>query len=162
MRFNCGPDPVTITMKRTAKVVNTSAQVVIDGGGLVTLDGNGKRRILYQNTCDPKQTWTTSHCQDQKSPLLVLKNLTFARGNSTGQKAEGGGGGAVFVRGGRLRIENVTFRGNRCDKHGPDLGVRRCGCSTSSGTSPCRSPAAPSVEVAAAMVERCRASGFPG
>lgn len=122
VRFNCGPDPVTITMKRTAKVVNTSAQVVIDGGGLVTLDGNGKRRILYQNTCDPKQTWTTSHCQDQKSPLLVLKNLTFARGNSTGQKAEGGGGGAVFVRGGRLRIENVTFRGNRCDKHGPDLG----------------------------------------
>ena len=39
--FACGPDPVVITMRRTAKVVNTSRRVVIDGGGLVTLSGNG-------------------------------------------------------------------------------------------------------------------------
>ena len=68
IRFRCGPDPVTIEMRRTAKVVNTSRRVVIDGGGLVTLSGGGRRRILYQNTCDPKQVWTTSHCQDQATP----------------------------------------------------------------------------------------------
>jgi len=122
IRFDCGPDPVTIEMRQTAKVVNTSPSVVIDGGGLVTLSGVGKRRILYQNTCDPKQTWTTSHCNDQASPRLVLRNLTFARGNSTGQKYDGGGGGAVFVRGGQLKIVNSTFVGNRCDRPGADLG----------------------------------------
>src|ERR1700722_19081143 len=33
--FSCGPGPVTIRMDATAKVVNTSARVVLDGGGLV-------------------------------------------------------------------------------------------------------------------------------
>ena len=31
--FDCGPDPVTIVMKQTAKVVNTNPVTVIDGGG---------------------------------------------------------------------------------------------------------------------------------
>ena len=69
--FDCGPDPVVIVMKQTAKVVNTNPVTVIDGGGKVTLSGDGKRRILYQNTCDPAQVWTTDHCQAQKDPLLV-------------------------------------------------------------------------------------------
>ena len=59
--FNCGPNPVTITMTATAKVVNTSHQVVLDGGGLVTLSGGGKRQILYQNTCDKKRRPTTAN-----------------------------------------------------------------------------------------------------
>ena len=122
IRFRCGPDPVRIEMKQTAKVVNTSRRVVLDGGGLVTLSGGGKRRILYQNTCDQRQIWTTSHCDDQATPRLVVQNLTFARGNSTGATIEGGGGGAIFVRGGRLKIVGSTFAGNRCDPTGPDLG----------------------------------------
>jgi hypothetical protein len=120
--FRCGPDPVRITMRRTAKVVNTSRRVVLDGGGLVTLSGGGKRRILYQNTCDRRQTWTTSHCDDQATPRLVVQNLTFAEGNATGATYDGGGGGAIFARGGRLRIVRSTFVGNRCDRTGPDLG----------------------------------------
>jgi hypothetical protein len=120
--FNCGPDPVTIVMDQQAEVHNTSAKVVIDGGGKVTLSGGGKTRILYQNTCDKRLTWTTSHCDDQATPKLVLRNLTFTHGNSTGQLEEGGGGGAVFVRGGRLSVVNSTFTRNRCDKTGPDLG----------------------------------------
>jgi hypothetical protein len=120
--FDCGPDPVTIVMKQTAKVVNTNPVTVIDGGGLVTLSGDRERRILYQNTCDPEQVWTTDHCQAQKDPLLVVKNLRFTRGNSTGETNEGGGGGALFVRGGRLKVVNSSFDRNRCDRTGPDLG----------------------------------------
>ncbi|HEY4829780.1 MAG TPA: hypothetical protein VIH85_23665, partial [Solirubrobacteraceae bacterium] len=122
IRFSCGPRPVTIRMSATAKVRNTSARVVLDGGGLVTLSGEGRRRILYMDTCDPAQVWTTSHCQDQAEPVLVIQNLGLVDGNSTGQRFDGGGGGAVFARGGRLRIVNSVFTGNRCDHYGPDLG----------------------------------------
>jgi hypothetical protein len=122
IRFSCGPKPVTIRMSTTAKIMNTSPQVVLDGAGLVTLSGEGRRRILYLDTCDPAQVWTTSHCQDQPSPKLVIQNLTFTDGNSSGQRFDGGGGGAIFARGGRLRIVNSVFAGNRCERDGPDIG----------------------------------------
>jgi hypothetical protein len=123
--FDCGPSPVTITMTATAKVRNTSSSVVLDGGGRVTLSGGGKHRILYMNTCDKAQTWTTSHCDDQATPKLTVQNLVFADGNSIGQKTNdsvGGGGGAIYDRGGRLKVINSRFTGNRCDSTGPDLG----------------------------------------
>ena len=120
--FRCGPDPVTIVLHRTAKVLNTSHRVVLDGGGLVTLSGGGRHRILYQDTCDPKQIWTTSHCDDQAGPRLVVQHLTLADGNATGETYDGGGGGAIFARGGRLKIVDSTFVDNRCDRTGPDLG----------------------------------------
>jgi hypothetical protein len=109
-------------MKQTAKVRNASPRVVLDGGGKVTLSGGGQRRILYLNTCDAAQGWTTSHCQDQETPQLTVQNITFADGNSTGEKTEGGGGGAIFDRGGRLKVVNSRFLRNRCDPTGPDLG----------------------------------------
>ena len=86
IRFRCGPDPVRIEMRRTAKVVNTSRRVVLDGRGLVTLSGGGKRRVLYQNTCDRRQTWTTSHCDDQATPRLVVQDMAFAAGNAPGRR----------------------------------------------------------------------------
>ncbi|MFI6232708.1 hypothetical protein ACIBD9_03990 [Micromonospora sp. NPDC050784] len=121
--FNCGPAPVTIKMAATAKVRNANGpKIVLDGGGKVTLSGQGQRRILYMNTCDEAQGFTTSHCQNQDHPQLTVQNLTFADGNSTGEKVEGGGGGAIFVRGGRLKVVNSRFVRNRCDRTGPDLG----------------------------------------
>jgi hypothetical protein len=121
--FSCGPRPVTIAMKATAKVRNANGpRIVLDGGGLVTLSGGGRRRILYMNTCDPAQGFTTSHCQDQDHPRLTVQNLTFADGNATGETLDGGGGGAIFVRGGRLLVVNSRFVRNRCDRTGPDLG----------------------------------------
>jgi hypothetical protein len=122
IRFSCGARPVTIRMRATAKVLNTRRQVVLDGGGKVTLSGQGRRRILYMNTCDRTLVWATPHCQDQATPRLVVRNLTFAGGNATGEDVDGGGGGAIFARGGRLRIERSTFTGNRCDPQGPDVG----------------------------------------
>jgi hypothetical protein len=121
--FDCGPDPIVIPMDQTAKVVNnTGPEIVIDGGGTVTLSGQGQRRILYMNTCDPAQVWTTPHCQNQDHPRLTLQNLTFQAGNATGETVDGGGGGAVFVRGGRVKIVNSRFFQNRCDPTGPDVG----------------------------------------
>jgi hypothetical protein len=120
--FDCGPDPVTITMQTTAKVVNTSPVVVLDGAGLVTLSGAGQRRILYMNTCDPAQVWTTPHCQNQDHPRLTIQRVSFTQGNSTGETIDGGGGGAVFVRGGTVRVLDSHFVGNRCDASGPDVG----------------------------------------
>ena len=58
--FDCGPDPVTILLEETAKIFNdTGPEIVIDGGGKVALSGGGARRILYMNTCDENQVWTT-------------------------------------------------------------------------------------------------------
>jgi hypothetical protein len=123
-------------MTATAKVVNTSSQVVLDGGGKVTLDGGGARRILYQDTCDQAQVWTTSHCQDQSTPVLTVQGLTFANGNSTGQTFDGGGGGAIFDRGGRLKVVNSRFVNNRCDASGPDLGGAAVRALSQSGDQP--------------------------
>lgn len=120
--FDCGPAPVTIEMQATAKVFNNRPSIVLDGGGLVTLSGGDRRRILYLNTCDPAQVWTTSHCQDQDHPTLTIQRMRFTGGNSTGETTDGGGGGAVFVRGGRVRVLDSVFTGNRCDPVGPDVG----------------------------------------
>jgi hypothetical protein len=121
--FDCGPEPVTITLDRTAKVFNdTGPRIVIDGGGMVTLSGGGDTRILYMNTCDEAQVWTTATCDNQDHPRLTVQNLTFVGGNSTDELEEGGGGGAIFVRGGRFKINNSRFFNNACDPVGPDLG----------------------------------------
>jgi hypothetical protein len=121
--FDCGPAPVTIRLTRTAKVFNDRGpKVVIDGGGKVTLSGGGRVRILYQDTCDPAQVWTSSTCQDQATPALTVQHLTFADGDATGERFDGGGGGAIFARGGRLKVVGCRFFGNSCDTSGPDVG----------------------------------------
>lgn len=118
--FDCGPEPVIITLERTAKVFNDrNPDIVIDGGGKVTLSGGGRVRILYQNTCDSNQVWTTPHCDDQDHPRLTVQNLTFIDGNA---KSEEQGGGAIFVRGGRLKVVNSRFFNNVCHDVGPDVG----------------------------------------
>jgi hypothetical protein len=122
--FDCGPSPVTITMTATAKVVNTSHQVVLDGGGKVTLSGGGKIRILYMNTCDPAQTLTTSDCWEQQWPQLVVQNMTLTDAYSATQESKTAsyGGGAIFDEGGQLKVVNSVFTGNQCYASGPDLG----------------------------------------
>ena len=130
--FNCGPNPVTIVMRTTATVIKTRPQVVLDGGGLVTLSGGGKRRILYSDTC--AGTVSTSNCVDQPYPQIVVQNLTFEDGyNGTAETActsnipacwYGGvdGGGAIYAEGGQFKAVNSQFLDNSCYSSGPDLG----------------------------------------
>lgn len=120
--FNGGNKPFTITLKEPAKIFNNAnPDVVIDGGGLVTLSGGGKTRILYMNTCDRNQVWTTDHAQNQDHPRLTVQNITFANGNSTND-TEYDGGGAIWVRGGRFKVVNCRFINNVCADKGPDVG----------------------------------------
>ena len=122
--FDCGPNEVVIELDQPARVFNdASDEVVIDGGGLVTLSGGGRTRILYMNTCDEELVWTTPHCDNQDHPRLTVQNITFADGNA---EAEGedqlGGGGAIFARGGQFKAVNARFFRNRCAAAGQDVG----------------------------------------
>lgn len=122
IRFNCGPEPLIIQLNETAKIVNnTGPKIVIDGGGKVALSGNNLHRILYMNTCDQDQIWTTPHCQNQDHPQLTVQNLVFLQGNSSDEELYDGGG-AIWARGGRLKIVNCRFFNNTCALTGPDVG----------------------------------------
>jgi hypothetical protein len=126
--FNCGAAPATIKLGKTAKIVNnTGPKIVIDGGNKVTLSGDGKVRLLYMNTCDKAQVYTSGNCNDQTDPQLTLQNLTFVDGNAKGlagsaNGADEGGGGAVYVRSGRVKILHSRFFNNVCDDRASDIG----------------------------------------
>ncbi len=159
--FDCGSDPVTITLSEPARVFNDQdPDVVIDGGGLVTLSGGGSTRILYMNTCDPDQVWTTSHCQNQDHPRLTVQNLTFADGNSRNESESCPGSQCTRIRAGRSltrsssradRSGDKTHDGGRASRrrlktHGPfccEAGCRRvsasCGANSSSASGGSRS-----------------------
>ncbi len=120
--FDCGSAPHVITLDRPAKIFNdTGPDIVIDGGGLITLSGAGNHRILYMNTCDEAQVWTTSHCDNQDHPRLTVQNITFIDASSKNE-SEYDGGGAIWVRGGRFKLVNARFFNNVCADEGPDVG----------------------------------------
>lgn len=125
--FNCGPDPVTIALTQTAKVRNSTARVVIDGGGKVTLSGGGANRILYINTCDTSLGSVSGNClYAPTKPQLTVQNIILADGNSTNSSNNGPygdtGGGAIMQLGGRLKVVKSVFVRNTCTTNGPDLG----------------------------------------
>jgi hypothetical protein len=130
--FDCGRKPVTIVMRATARVIKRRHLVVLDGGGLVTLSGAGRRRILFSDTCAGR--WSTDDCVDQPFPRIVVQNITFEAGYSGAHQTTcsanvprcwyGGvdGGGAIYVEGGQFRAVDSRFLDNRCYAYGPDLG----------------------------------------
>jgi hypothetical protein len=130
--FNCGRRPVTIVMAATARVLKTRRRVVLDGGGLITLSGDGRHRILYSDTCAGR--WSTDDCVDQPYPRIVVENITLKDGYAGAHQATctanvpacwyGGvdGGGAVYVEGGQFSAVNSRFVDNGCYADGPDLG----------------------------------------
>lgn len=131
--FNCGPDPLTISLGMPAYVLKTTPLVVIDGGGLITLSGENRHRIIVSDTC--AGTLSTDDCVNQPYPDIVVQNITLEDGfNGAHQSTTctqnipmcwyGGvdGGGAIYVEGGQFKSVNTTFVNNHCYAYGPDLG----------------------------------------
>jgi parallel beta-helix repeat protein len=103
--FDCGADPITITVSAQITFTNES---VLDGGGLVTLSGGGNSRILYLDSG-----------YDQTTPRLTVQRLTFRQGQSPAIGEDTAqGGGAIYRDGGSLTVMDSTFE----DNHGPATG----------------------------------------
>ncbi len=106
--FSCGAAPVTIAI---TSAITFSNETVLDGGGLVTLDGGGTTRILYLNAN-----------YNEATPRLTVQNLAFHAGNNpkTGSDTADGGG-AIYRNGGSLTVIDSTFDDNHAGATGQDL-----------------------------------------
>jgi predicted outer membrane repeat protein len=108
--FSCGSDPVTIPI---SSPLQTSATVdtVIDGGGLVTLDGQNSTRIL-------EKPFTPGAENEPNGNDLTIQNMRFinALAPAASENRDGNArGGAITAvsPGTRLHIINSTFSNNR-------------------------------------------------
>jgi hypothetical protein len=145
--FDCGADPVTITLTQPAKVFNDKGtKLVIDGGSKVTLSGGGTSRILYMSTCDKAQVYPPGpgDCNTNPGVQLVVQNLTFVDGSAIGipeGNNNGAGGGAIYAQGGSLKVVHCRFFHNLCDDLGSDLGggaIRKLDYLVAPGAGPAR------------------------
>lgn len=103
--FDCG-GPATIPLT-SQLVLNPAVDTVIDGGGLVTLDGQDQTRILFKDWHNPDQV---------ASVTITLQNLRLVNGRAPAGGSTGdhsGGAIAVGHPGTRLYILNSTLENNR-------------------------------------------------
>ncbi|GAB4443908.1 MAG: choice-of-anchor Q domain-containing protein [Chloroflexi bacterium OHK40] len=102
--FNCGSAPHSITVSAAYEI--TAPATTVDGGGLITLQGQGSQIFIHRTTGTASST-------------LTLRNLTVAGGRSSGAN-EAANGGAIesFFQAANsaaipiLIVENVIFRDN--------------------------------------------------
>ncbi len=135
--FDCGPNPVTIAIT-SEKVIG--ADTTLDGGGKITLHGNGATRILrsidgtFNGTTVLKVinvtlmglTIENGVTSDQGGAIRVgfwnnftLKGSTLRDNLATKDDQNCAGGGAIFIGGGSTaRIEGSTFSGNQANNGG--------------------------------------------
>jgi hypothetical protein len=121
--FDCGAMGATITVTATIELP-IGVDTVIDGGGVVTIDGGRSVRIL---------DWSSPNYR-ANTHKLTLQNITFAHGHATGTMpiaaaklpcSSGyydGAGGALQMRDGVLNVINASFLDNEAEKLGPDVG----------------------------------------
>jgi len=110
--LNCGSAPVPITQ---TLLLNPEKDTLIDGGGVVTLDGLNQRRILFKDWHDPNKV---------PAVTVTLQNIRLINGKAPGGSSTGEtSGGAIQVGhpGTRLHVINATFENNSTtDIHDPD------------------------------------------
>ena len=121
IRFDCGgPKTITLTSEKTLR---TDINTTLDGQGMITLDGRGTTRLLYYSSPNWQATNT----------IVTIQNMTLqngaARGTaiavapapcSQGTKLDGGGG-AIYIRDGKLHVLNTIFKNNEGAAEGPDV-----------------------------------------
>ncbi len=103
--FDCGADPVTIPISSELEL-NPEVDTVIDGKGLVTLDGQNQSRILYKGWHDPDKVASVN---------VTVQNLRFINAKAPGGSSTGShSGGAINVGhpGTRMHVINCTFENN--------------------------------------------------
>lgn len=97
IRFNCGSAPTSITLSSELVV---SKDTVLDGGGLVTLDGGGATRVLKK----------------EADADLTIQHITIRNGKAPGPSGhfsdETGGGILARGQGTTLTVINSTFENN--------------------------------------------------
>lgn len=107
--FNSGGAPVTLHLTAQLNVPDLKT-VVIDGGGLVTLDADLACRII-------RRGWKTH---------LTVQRLAFVEGDATGYAGDGTAksGGAINndMWDGSLTVIDCTFTNCRAIQTGPDTG----------------------------------------
>ena len=106
--FSCGAAAITIPIAQT---ISFPKETVLDGGGLVTLDGGAATRILYLDSN-----------YNAATPRLTVQNLTFhaGLGPPTGDDTARGGG-AIYRNGGSLTVIDSKFDDNHAGATGQDL-----------------------------------------
>ncbi len=127
--FDCGADPVTIAVT-AALTLRTDADTIVDGGGLVTLDGgrnDGRTNRIFEYY-SPDYRVTTTRVVLQR---LTLQNAEAPAADFTPQDSSNpecawgykdGEGGAIRIRDGILHIIDCVFRNNHAATPGPDTG----------------------------------------
>jgi hypothetical protein len=93
--FDCGPNPITITLFE-GDGIQASPGTTIDGGsqGQITLSGAGSDRLFQLTFGDS----------------LTLTNLVLTEGYASAP------GGAIFVQGGQLLLDQVTVRDSQAQQ----------------------------------------------
>lgn len=107
--FACGSEPVTIALSRELRITQDT---VLDGGGRVTLSGQGQTRILSLIAAGEKL-----------SPRLTVQNLRLIRGHVSGSRPPGDsslGGAAIYRLGGTLQVHSCQFEDNQAADSGAD------------------------------------------
>ncbi len=99
--FSCGPNPTTINIDQPL-VITDQQDTVIDGQGLITLDGGNQNRIIQSEYSANPKTLTLQH--------IALTNGRAASGGDLTTNS----GGAIRVGhpGTRLHIINSTLANN--------------------------------------------------
>lgn len=101
INFSTGGAVVTIPLSQCLKIISPDSLLVIDGGNLVTIDGQNRCRII--------------ECSNYAH--LVLTNVRLINGVS-----DSSGAALLHPWYGTLACYNVTFLNNRCTVRGPEFG----------------------------------------
>lgn len=106
--FNCGAEPHTIN---TSSELQVDRDLVLDGGGLITLDAADQHRIM-----------SIGGNFESTSPAVVVQRMSFSHGKSsnTGDDTVSGGG-AIYRKGGTLTVLDSQFTNNSAPASGQDI-----------------------------------------
>jgi hypothetical protein len=124
--FDCGSDPVTITVTATM-TLSTTKDTVIDGGYKVTLDGGHAVQIFNYTSANFQATETRVTLQhlalvNGKTNPTNMIPAAPANEPACSQGYDDGQGGAIFMRDGNLTVVDCLFDGNQAAPLGPDTG----------------------------------------